>query len=179
MKSEPNLQKSFSFCHIVKMFFLLRPSVCCCASECICVCASVVLCHSHHSAALPRSAPPPGPVIYLFYIYCNVQQKDCPARAAFPLVPSPSLSQPACFALLPLCLWSFWGFCATHTHLVCSLRLRPVRTWTSLLRFVLVQASTRAASLPELTGHGLRLSCAHCTGLYGSAIPSSPATWPY
>lgn len=146
------------------------------ASVCVCWCVPVLCCAILIIVPLclaPLRLPAP---LYIYFRFIVMSSK----KIAQPELPSPLSSfLVACLALLPLCLWSFWGFCATHTHLVCSLRLRPVRTWTSLLRFVLVQASTRAASLPELTGHGLRLSCAHCTGLYGSAIPSSPATWPY
>lgn len=162
--------------HRKNVFSAQAQCVLLCQRVCVLVCVPV-LCCAILIIVPPCLAPLRLPaLLYIYFRFIVMSSK----KIAQPELPSPLSSLlVACLALLPLCLWSFWGFCATHTHLVCSLRLRPVRTWTSLLRFVLVQASTRAASLPELTGHGLRLSCAHCTGLYGSAIPSSPATWPY
>lgn len=139
---------------------------------CVCWCVPVLCCailiiESPRCAPLRLSA-----LLYIYFRFIVMSSK----KIAQPELPSPlsslPLSMPACLALLPLCLWSFWGFCATHTHLVCSLRLRPVRTWTSLLRFVLVQASTRASSWPELD-----MDCGFHAPIAQASV--APLSWPY
>lgn len=87
--------------------------------QCMCVCASVVLCHSHHSAASSRPAlPPPSALLYIYFRFIvmsskKIAQSELPSPLYTPL-PFPACLT-ACLALLPLCLWSFWGFlCDTH-----------------------------------------------------------------
>lgn len=101
------------------MFFLLRPSVCCCASECVCVlvCASVVLCHSHHSAALPCPLRLPAP-LYIYFRFIVMSSK----KIAQPELPSPwppPLPLPACLPALHYCLCAcgVFGVFVRHTRI--------------------------------------------------------------
>lgn len=115
MKSEPNLQKSFSFCHIVKMFFLLRPSVCCCASECVCVCVPV-LCCAILIIVPPCLAPLRLPALLYIYFRFIVMSSKKIAQPELPSPWPPPLPIPACLpcttASVPV---EFLGFlCDTH-----------------------------------------------------------------
>lgn len=124
------------------------------------------------SACRPACSFVPSFVVYLFQIYCNVQQKDCPTGLSplqfllapdlpYPWLPSllyrpPSTTEPT---------FSPYIFCDTRIwYAVCV--LRPDRT-------------CRKRTWPDFwtrnTGAGPQLSYARCTGPASLAAPRRPA----
>lgn len=153
---------------------LLCQRVCVCVCRCVpVVCCAILIIESPRCAPLRLSA-----LLYIYFRFIVMSSKkiaQLPSPLYFPL-PSPCL--PCTTASVPV---EFLGLlCDTHAFgmqfafeacqdmdVAAALRSRP---------------GLNSSLLLARAGHGLRLSCAHCTGLCGppfTVLAPSPATWPY